>query len=37
MEDIDLSDYKVTSEVHIFSEGKEVSEEFEKIGRHITH
>ena len=32
MEDIDLSDHKVTSEVHVFSEGKSLKDE-ENIGK----
>lgn len=32
MEDIDLSDHKVTSEVHVFSEGEHQDEE-ESIGK----
>lgn len=32
MEDLDLSDYKVTSEVHVFSEGESVDDD-EHIGK----
>lgn len=34
MDDIDLGDYKVTSEVHVFSEGEEVSDGTEKISNN---